>query len=212
MKDIFLNENFQGLYETVEDGKREVFEFHLPIGKVRHSFIKREISVQIDGEVYYDITTTSSYGGPVVYDCNEEDKWELVDEFQRAFQAYCEENKIVSEYVRFDPVQSNVLDFVCIYEVECIGKIRGISRAVKNQAYMNVLSSEDIEKSFDAKNNEGISDFSIYIGKKIWNEETYREVCAAVQIGADADFFPAYRYKDQTGITRPCVEHNSKYT
>lgn len=200
MKDIFQNESFDQLHETIEDGKHEVFEFHLPIGKVRHSFIKREISVQIRGEVYYDITTPCAYGGPVVFDCPEDDKWELVDEFQIAFQAFCEENKIVSEYVRFDPVLSNVLDFVSIYEVECIGEVREFNMATSTQTSIYDVVRNDRKESFEAEKNGRTFDFKLCVGKKIWNVEIYKEVCAAVQIGSDADFFPAYRKKNELGL------------
>ncbi|WP_416145267.1 hypothetical protein [Planococcus koreensis] len=175
MKDIFGDESFERLYEKIEDGKQEVFEFHLPIGEVRHSFIKREISVQIDGEVYYDITTPYSYGGPVVFECHEDYKWELVDEFQRAFQAFCEENKIVSEYIRFDPVQTNVFDFVCVYEVECIGEIKGINMVANTQTHISEFSSYDRKEFFETENNEKTCDLKLYVGKKIWNEEIYKK-------------------------------------
>lgn len=121
MKDLFFDQSYGRLYETVEAGKCEVFEFQHKSGTIKHTYIKREIAVKIDGETYYDLVTPFMYGGPVISNCSEDDKWELVDEFQRTFEAYCEENNIICEFVRFHPVHSNVLDFVSYYEVDYVG-------------------------------------------------------------------------------------------
>lgn len=105
--------------------KSEVFEFNHPSGTIRHEFIKREISVQLSGETYYDLVTPFLYGGPVISDCQEDDKWDLVYEFTEAFEAYCREQRIVSEQVQFNPLASNAVDFAACYEVEYVGDTYG---------------------------------------------------------------------------------------
>lgn len=122
LKDLYLEQREDYIYEIMEKGNLEVFEFCHLAGTVKHTFIKREIPVKIDGEIFYDLITPQTYGGPIIMDCSEDNKWELVDEFERAFQAYCEENNIICEFVRFDPILLNAVDFVCCYEVECIGE------------------------------------------------------------------------------------------
>ncbi|MGO1057720.1 GNAT family N-acetyltransferase [Planococcus sp. FY231025] len=122
MRDLFFNQPGGRSYETVGDGACEVFEFQHSKGTVKHTFLKREIAVKVDGETYYDLVTPLMYGGPVISDCSEGDKWELVDEFQWAFQSYCEENNIICEFVRFHPVRSNVLDFVGYYDIDYAGE------------------------------------------------------------------------------------------
>lgn len=122
MTDLFFNQPGDRSYETAGDGTCEVFEFQHSKGTVKHTFLKREIAVKVDGETYYDLVTPLMYGGPVISDCSEGDKWELVDEFQWAFQSYCEENNIICEFVRFHPVRSNVLDFVGYYDIDYAGE------------------------------------------------------------------------------------------
>ncbi|MGO1057704.1 hypothetical protein ACTL32_01105 [Planococcus sp. FY231025] len=120
MENLFIDQDYSYIDETRIDGNVKAFEFNHSKGRIKHQFFKKEIPVKIDGKTYYDLTTPFHYGGPKISDCNEEDKWELVDEFQRAFQVYCEENNIISELVYFNSVFSNMVDFVCCYEVECI--------------------------------------------------------------------------------------------
>lgn len=122
MRNIFFNQGYGRSYGTVGDGECEVFAFQHSKGTVKHTFLKREIAVKVDGETYYDLVTPLMYGGPIISDCSESDKWELVDEFQWAFQSYCEENNIICELVRFHPVRSNVLDFVGYYDIDYAGE------------------------------------------------------------------------------------------
>ncbi|WKA50125.1 GNAT family N-acetyltransferase [Planococcus liqunii] len=115
--DIFFEENYGRLYEEIEDGECEVFVFNHSLGTVRHLFIKREVPVQIGGETYFDIVTPYGYGGPVIMSGEDADKTELIQEFKIAFQKYCLEEKIISEFVRFHPVLGNAKDFTACYEV-----------------------------------------------------------------------------------------------
>lgn len=39
------------------------------------------------------------------------------------------------------------------------------------------------------------TEFKFYIGKKIWNEKIYNELCKKVDVNINEDFFPAYRRK-----------------
>ncbi|TWT27766.1 GNAT family N-acetyltransferase [Planomicrobium sp. CPCC 101110] len=125
MKEIYFDENFGRLHEAVEGGKCEVFEYRSALGSVRHMYIKREIPADIDGEMYYDLVTPFAYGGPVIQDCKEDGEWDLVYEFIQAFDAYCKENRIVCEQVRFHPVAENVVDFIGCYETDWIGDTYG---------------------------------------------------------------------------------------
>lgn len=117
MKDLYFEKDYGRLYEKIENGCCEVFEFHYESGKVRHLFIKRKIPMPIDGQYYYDLVTPYGYGGPIITECEEEKKRELVNAFQLKFQKYCEENRIVSEFVRFHPLLSNAADFEECYEL-----------------------------------------------------------------------------------------------
>lgn len=124
-KDIYFDDNYGKLYETVESGKAEVFHFKSELGEVKHQFIIREIPIKIDGETYFDIVTPYGYGGPIVLECDKNKKSELISQFFKGFSTYCEENKIVSEFVRFYPMENNANDFKTLYDISCIRKTLG---------------------------------------------------------------------------------------
>lgn len=117
MADIYFDERYGRLFEKIEAGHFEVFEFQHESGTIRHSFIKREIPVPFSGRQYFDLVTPYGYGGPQILRCAEGKKAELVQAFEGAFQRYCEDNDVVSEFVRFHPVLENAQDFLECYDV-----------------------------------------------------------------------------------------------
>ena len=116
MADIYFDEHYGRLFEKIEAGRFEVFEFEHASGKIRHSFIKREIPLQLKEKQYYDLVTPYGYGGPQILYCAEGKKAELVQAFEGAFQRYCTDNDVVSEFVRFHPVLENAQDFLACYD------------------------------------------------------------------------------------------------
>ncbi|WP_394121462.1 peptidoglycan bridge formation glycyltransferase FemA/FemB family protein [Planococcus donghaensis] len=117
MRDLFFEIEYGQLYEKIENGTCEVFEFSHPFGKVYHQFIKKEIPIKLDDGPYFDLVTPYGYGGPLMTDVAEGKNEELAMLFQEAFQGYCQENRIVSESVRFHPVFENAADFRSCYEI-----------------------------------------------------------------------------------------------
>lgn len=116
MADIYFDERYGHLFEKIEAGHFEVFEFQHEFGSIRHSFIKREIPVPLSGRQYYDLVTPYGYGGPQILRCTEGKKADLVRAFEKAFQRYCTDNDVVSEFVRFHPVLENAQDFLACYD------------------------------------------------------------------------------------------------
>jgi len=115
--DIYFDDNYGKLYEKADKGRAVIFQHESPYGKIKHQFIKRCIPTELlqEGEEYYDIVTPYGYGGPLILECDGANKDELVKSFSEAFTAYCEEEKIVSEFVRFHPIAENALDFKALY-------------------------------------------------------------------------------------------------
>ena len=54
-KDIYFDINYGKLYETMENGKAEIFEYEDDNGKVSNQFILRKIPTEVDGIQYFDI-------------------------------------------------------------------------------------------------------------------------------------------------------------
>lgn len=99
MLDIFFQTEYGKLYEKIEKGTCEFFEYSDAWGVVRNMFIKRPVPWLIDGAQYYDVTTPYGYGGPMIVsgDVSEE----LVSAYFDSWSQYCKENHIIAEFVRF---------------------------------------------------------------------------------------------------------------
>lgn len=116
MLDIYFEPDYGKLYEKHEKGTSQVFEFKSQHGTVNNMFIKREIPFSINNEKYYDIVTPYGYGGPIITNVEKGSTDVLVAEFIDEFQQYCEQNNIVSEFVRFHPLVENAYDFEKYYD------------------------------------------------------------------------------------------------
>lgn len=129
MGDLYFDERYGKLYEEIEKGVCQVFEFAHPLGHVRHVFIKREIPILLGSERYFDIVTPYGYGGPLMTGCAPEHKEELASAFASAFAVYCRDERVVAEFIRFHPVLGNAKDFECSYEVRYLRDTVGTSIA-----------------------------------------------------------------------------------
>lgn len=68
--DFYFDKNYGKLYENVEDGIQEIFEYEDENGKISNQFIKRKIDTKINNKEYFDIVTPYGYGGPIINYCN----------------------------------------------------------------------------------------------------------------------------------------------
>jgi len=164
MMDIYFEEKYGELYEEIENGKCENFEFSHELGKVSYVFLKRNIC-----EDLYDIVSPYGYGGPIIKACINGREKELVNEFQKAFSKYCEEQNIVTEFVRFHPILENYKYFKDIYDIEYSRKTVGtnllkfddpFTEEFSKSCRKNVRSALSKGVSFKVtKRPEGISEF-----------------------------------------------------
>lgn len=152
MPDLFFEMNYAKLYESIEHGRSEVFEFNSELGKIRHVFLKRKISGAAEDEPYYDLTTPYGYGGPLIIEARGNKK-ELVQQFQDAFKIYCEKHNIVSEFIRFHPLFSNAEDFKEQYEIELRRSTTGTTLSAHEdpvQAEFSKSARRNVRKSLEA--------------------------------------------------------------
>lgn len=153
MLDLYFEEKYGLLYEDIERGKCEIFEYHSGFGVVRHLFIKRPIPVSLKGELYYDLVTPYGYGGPVILECDKQNRKVLVKEFEHSFADYCRKNNIVSEFVRFHPVLQNAQDFCNCYELTFRRKTTGTNLRDYEEPIKNEFSKskqKSIQKAIQA--------------------------------------------------------------
>lgn len=120
MIDLYFEPRYGKLYEKVENGKCEIFNYKCDYGSISNMFIKREIPVKIDKVSYFDIITPYGYGGPLIIECEKGEENKLVSGFKSEFQKYCNDYNIVSEFIRFHPITKNSNDFLDCYNIEHI--------------------------------------------------------------------------------------------
>ncbi len=117
--DVYFDSRLGGIYAGLECGEYQEFLFEDSLGTVSHSFIIRPINERLKNKTnYYDLTTPYGYGGPLILECNDQDRSKLIEHFFRAFADYCSENNIVSEFIRFHPLADNANDFGSFYSAE----------------------------------------------------------------------------------------------
>lgn len=138
MEDVYFDERYGRLFERIENGVAEIFEFRHDAGVIRHLFIKREIPLNLQGRRYYDLVTPYGYGGPQILQCEEGRQAELVAAFEGAFQEYCSSNYVVSEFIRFHPLSGNAEDFRSCYDVAYLRETVGTNL----KAYADPVEAE----------------------------------------------------------------------
>lgn len=148
-------------------------------------FIKREIPLRINNQTYYDIVTPYGYGGPLIEECSESGREELVQAFHDAFRDYCEQGNIVSEFIRFQPVIDNASDFENCYEVVYIRNTVGTNLRAYDDPVQKEFSKstrKNIRKALEAgveyrvtANPEDIKEFQgiYYATMRRNNADTY---------------------------------------
>lgn len=123
LSDIFFLPEWGKAYAGQDEGENKIFEFVTDYGHVYYQFVLRLISFNLGDTDYYDTITPFGQGGPIIIRCEADRKKDLAEAFDAAFQKYCTDNNIVSEYIRFNAWVKNVDDFKDIYSIDN----RGIS-------------------------------------------------------------------------------------
>lgn len=111
IRNIYMNQKWGVLQERKENGENCIFKYNSTAGKIEYSFIIRKAAV-LNGETYYDIVTPRGEGGPLIL-CKKSD--EVVNLFDVEFDKFCQENRIIAEYIRFDPWNTDETLFSEIY-------------------------------------------------------------------------------------------------
>ena len=104
-QDIYYTPIYYSLYQNYGDGKAQCFVFEKDGNIALYPFLKNPITplgYELDKE-YYDIQGAYGYNGLVA----STDNSDFITEFWKAFDAYCEENDIIAEFMRFHPLLNN---------------------------------------------------------------------------------------------------------
>ena len=123
--DIYFEPKYSKINEFLIEGETQTFEYEDDNGRIIYTFIVRKIPFEIEGVGYYDITSPYGYGDPIILKSNNEK--ELIKNFMLKFDEYCLKNNIISEFIRFHPVEQNHFGFEKYYDVEFNRKTLGIN-------------------------------------------------------------------------------------
>ncbi|WP_462420299.1 GNAT family N-acetyltransferase [Salinicoccus sp. Marseille-QA3877] len=169
--DVYFTKEYAKLNELIENGEAKFFEIWSKHGHVTHSAIKREIHTTIDGEKYYDLISPYGYGGPVVHSHTDLNK--ITSEFNECFKLYCHNNNIVSEFIRFHPVEQNQLDFKDIYDTTYMRKTVGTDFKKFEDTFQNEFS-----RTARTKIRKRLRDdrFSFHVEKGFADIETFIDI------------------------------------
>ena len=122
-KDIYYYPNYCRL--NLENGEGIPFAAYYEDahGQVLYVYLERNIAdlswlkARDQWTKYRDIVTPYGYVGPLV-SCKEGNRKQLLAGFRNQFDKFCQEQKIVSEFIRFHPLLKNHLDLPSSLEVE----------------------------------------------------------------------------------------------
>lgn len=203
MVDLFFEPNYGKLYEEVENGVCEVYEFNHALGTVKHLFVKREVPMRVNGKKYYDLVTPYGYGGPLITAVEDGRQMELAAAFTKAFQQYCDVHDIISEFIRFHPVLGNACQFKESYDVVLLRKTVGT----------NLRDYEDpVQEEFSKSTRKAIRhalragvEYRVTVNPK--SLELFSEIYHINMERVQAD---SYYYFDNRYFTR-CLEYFGKH-
>lgn len=161
LKDVHYFHSYCELYYKNGDGDPCLFVFSNQKGdRICYAFLKRRIDLPFVQEELYDIITLLGFGGPL-YDRADD---QIIKDFRNEFENYCEKEKIVSEFTRFNPMLGNeryleeLMDLKndremiyidlnnteeCIFNNYHIKHRQSIKKAVKNELEFRIFSKNE---------------------------------------------------------------------
>lgn len=142
--DIYYYSHHAKLYEIHGDGTPTLIYYADETCRGIHVGMLRDIAQNdtfknvIEEDTYFDLTTPYGYGGFLIEGkLTESSMFRLKQEYLR----YCQQNNIVSEFVRFHPLLNNSNDTQSIFNVEEVGQTVTIDLSDKELIWDNYDSS-----------------------------------------------------------------------
>ncbi|NMB96958.1 MAG: GNAT family N-acetyltransferase [Clostridiaceae bacterium] len=147
--DVYYLSGYVKAFQIHGDGEPVLFYYETEDMRAINAVMKRDISHNINfasklnEEEYFDLITPYGYGGYIIEGNINDSNIGLLN---TAYSAYCIENNIISEYVRFHPILNNKEKMTSIYHIVDVGKTISI----------DLTSPELIWNNFSSKNRNMI--------------------------------------------------------
>ena len=123
--DVYYLSGYVKAFQIHGDGEPVLFYYETEDMRAINAVMKRDISHNINfasklnEEEYFDLITPYGYGGYIIEGNSNDSNIGLLN---TAYSAYCIENNIISEYVRFHPILNNKEKMTSIYHIVDVGK------------------------------------------------------------------------------------------
>lgn len=179
--DIFFTPEWNKAYAEHEGGEFHQFEWKSERGHIIYPFIRRPVPLL---EGWFDTITAFGQSGPVIVTARQEERSALVDEFDTAFQSYCEQHRIVSEYIRFSSWINNAQDFSPHYGLDMRGIVMYINLTV-DDPFLHEFSSAARQQVRRALKN-GVTVEYDFTG------DTLDDFCRLYSLTAERNEFPEH--------------------
>ncbi|MFA6866196.1 MAG: peptidoglycan bridge formation glycyltransferase FemA/FemB family protein [Clostridia bacterium] len=182
--DVYYLPNWGKLNEKLEKGIYDEFIYDTDLGQIVYPFVKRKTPTDIDDNLYYDLITPYGFNGPCITKCNG-DKLKLLTDYEEKFKLYCEQNKIIAEYIRFSPWLKNAQDFKNLYSLQDNNITFFID--LKNEDYFEKIYSSKCRNQIRKAIKSGV-EVKLYFGiEKL--EEFYDLYCKMLQKNDVSDYY-----------------------
>ena len=123
--DIFYSRKWAELFAREMGGVAEVFRMEDGTMIAQYPFIKRRINdLDFAGALkqeFFDIVSPYGYGGIYLSEAAREDAL-FLRRFRNDFKKYCAKERIVSEFIRFHPLEQNQKAFEDLYAIKQVNK------------------------------------------------------------------------------------------
>ena len=195
LQDVHFTYDYNNLYQKNGDGEIRLFVFQKNKQLYYYPFLLRAIIIEGSESEFKDIETVYGYTGPIST-TNDHD---FLNEADQAFCAYCKSEKIITEFIRFNPLLQNqqllegnsamklieLRDYISV-DLKTIDDSLMTSYSPQNRNKIRKAEKSGVKIVFD-KNGEAFSEFeSIYL-------ENMTRLNAANMYFFSPDFFTALK-------------------
>lgn len=192
--DAYWLSGYVKAFQLHGDGEPLLFSYEGDGTKGINVVMKRDVAKdrhfvrKIEEGQYFDFATPYGYGGWLI-------EGEETDELFKAYRSWCENNGIISEFVRFHPMVRNHEEARLFYEVIQLGEV----------VHMDLESPEVIWSNITSKNRNVIrkaikNNVKIYNGRYPEIYETFREIYNGTMDKDDAEEYYYFEPEFYTSI------------
>ncbi|ULG74953.1 GNAT family N-acetyltransferase [Macrococcus brunensis] len=126
--DVYHQWGYVESYRINGDGDPILFTYKSETTEIINVVLKRDISKNpnfksLPRNKYFDFVSPYGYGGTLIQGDNKLE----IEEYFRLYNEYCTKKNIVSEFVRFNPIQNNIELLKNYYDVTTLGETVAIN-------------------------------------------------------------------------------------